>query len=87
MLYTEFGICAMLRSHNLTPKVPDFTHKNKVTNKEIEEWQKFLKRWILCVKRDDFDLYIQDKTMLLRDHVPKRSPMIAQRPKSIADLF
>ena len=38
------------------------------------EWQKSLKWWILCVKRDGFELYIQDETMLLQDHVPKRGP-------------
>ena len=64
----------MLRSHNFTPKVPDSTHKNKASNEKIEEWQKSLKRWILCVKRNGFELYIQDETMLLQDHVPKRGP-------------
>ena len=64
----------MLHRHNFTPKVPDSTHKNKATNEEIEEWQKSLKRWISCVKRDGFELYVQDETMLLQDHVPKRGP-------------
>ena len=63
----------MLRRHNFTPKVPDSTHKNKATNKEIEEWQEALKRWILCVKRDGFELHMQDETML-QGHVPKRGP-------------
>ena len=64
----------MLCRHNFTPMAPDSTHKNKATNKEIEEWQKSLKRWISCVKRDGFELYMQDETMLLQDHVPKRGP-------------
>ena len=72
--YTESGVRAMLRSHNFTPKVPNSTHKNKASNEKIEEWQKSLKRWILCVKRNGFELYIQDETMLLQDHVPKRGP-------------
>ena len=56
--YTESGIRDMLHRHNFTPKVPDSTHKNKATNEEIEEWQKSLKRWISCVKRDGFELYM-----------------------------
>ena len=72
--YTESGIRDMLHRHNFTPKVPDSTHKNKATNKEIEEWQKSMERWISCVKRDGFELYIQDETMRLQDHVPKRGP-------------
>ena len=54
----ESGIRDMLHRHNFISKVPDFTHKNKATNEEIEEWQKSLKRWISCVKRDDFELYV-----------------------------
>ena len=72
--YTESGIHDMLHRHNFTPKVPDSTHKNKATNEEIEEWQKSLKQWISYVKRDSFELYIQNETMLLQDHVPKRCP-------------
>ena len=72
--YTESGIPDMLRRHNFTPKVPDSTRKNKVTGKEIEQWQKSLKRWISCVKRGDFELYMQDETILLQNHVPKRGP-------------
>ncbi len=67
--YTESGIRDMLHRHNFTPKVPDSTHKNKATNEEIEEWQKSLKRWISCVKRDGFELYIQDETMLLQERI------------------
>ena len=52
----------------------DSTHKNKATYEEIEKWQKSLKRWISCVKRDGFELYMQDETMLLQNHVPKRGP-------------
>ena len=58
----------------LLQRCPDSTHKNKATNEEIEEWQEALKRWILCVKRDGFELYVQDETMLLQDQVPKRGP-------------
>ena len=72
--YMESRIRDMLHRHNFTPKVPDFTHKNKATNEEIEEWQKSLKRWISCVKRDGFEMYIQDETILLQDRVPKRGP-------------
>ena len=72
--HTESRIRDMLRRHNLAPKVPDSTYKNKATNKKIEEWQKSLKRWVSCVKRDGFELYIQDEIMLLQDHVSKRSP-------------
>ena len=57
----------MLHRHNFTPKVPDSAHKNKAISEEIEEWQKPLKRWISCAKRDGFDLYMQDETMLLQD--------------------
>ena len=85
--YTESGIRAMLRSHNFTPKVPDSTHKNKASNEEIEEWQEALKQWLSCVKRDGFETYVMDETILLQDYVPKRDPWFAQRPKSIADLF
>ena len=49
-------------------------HVQKLMHVAIEEWQKSLKRWISCVKRDGFELYIQDETMLLQDHVPKRGP-------------
>ena len=58
----------MLRRPNFAPKMPDFTHKNKVTDKEIEQWQKSLKRGISCVKRDGFELYMQDETILLQNH-------------------
>ena len=57
----------MLHRHNFTPKVPDSAHKNKATDEEIKEWQKPLKRWISCAKRDSFELYMQDETMLLQD--------------------
>ena len=66
----------MLYRYNFTPKVPDSTHKNKATNKEIGGWQKSLKWWISCVKRNGFELYIQDETMPLQDHVPKRGPWL-----------
>ena len=57
----------MLHSHNFTLKVPDSAHKNKATSEEIEEWQKLLKRWISCAKRDSFDLHMQDETIHLQD--------------------
>ena len=57
----------MLHSHNFTPKVPDSTHKNKATSEEIKEWQKSPKLCILCARRDSFELYMQDETMLLQD--------------------
>ena len=50
------------------------THKNKATNEAMEEWQKSLKRWISCAKRDGFEMYIQNETMLLQNHVPKLGP-------------
>ena len=84
--YTESGIRAMLRSHNFTPKVPDSTHKNKVSNEEIEEWQKALEWWLSCVKRDGFEMYVMNETILLHGYSKARS-MVAQRPKNIADLF
>ena len=77
----------MLRRHNFTPKMPDSTHKNKATNKEIEEWQKSLKRWISCVKRDGFELYIQDETMLLQDHIPKSDPWSLRSQKVLQTYF
>ena len=64
----------MLYGHNFTPKVPDSAHKNKAISEEIEEWQKPLKRWISCAKRDSFELYMQDETMLLQDCTLKRGP-------------
>ena len=64
----------MLHRHNFTPKVPDSTHKNKATNEEIEEWQKSPKRRISCVKRDGFEMYVMDETILLHDYVPRRGP-------------
>ena len=63
--YTESGIRAMLRIYNFTLKVPDSTHKNKASNEEIEEWQKTLKWWLSCVKRDGFEWYVMDETILL----------------------
>ena len=57
----------MLHSYNFTLKVPDSAHKNKAISEEIKEWQKPLKRWILCARRDGFELYMQDETMLLQD--------------------
>ena len=72
--YTESGIRDILRRHNFTPKVPDSTHKNKASSEQIEEWQKSLKRWISCVKRDGFELYVQDETILMHDYVTKRGP-------------
>ena len=64
----------MLRSHNFTPKVPDSTYKNKASNEEIEKWQKALKRWLSCVKRDGFKMYVMSETILLHGYVPKRGP-------------
>ena len=72
--YTESGIRDILRRHNFTPKVPDSTHKNKASNERIEEWQKSLKWWISCVKRDGFELYVQDETILFHDYVTKLGP-------------
>ena len=72
--YTESGIRDMLHRYNFTPKVPDSTHKNKAACEEIEEWQKSLKRWISCLKRDGFELYVQDETILMHDYVTKRGP-------------
>ena len=64
----------MLHRHNFTPNVPDSTHKNKASSEQIEELQKSLKRWISCVKRDGFELYIQNEAILMHDYVPKRGP-------------
>ncbi len=72
--YTESGIRDILRRRNFTPKVPDSTHKNKASSEQIEEWQKSLKRWISCVKRDGFELYVQDESILMHDYVTKRGP-------------
>ena len=69
--YTESGVRDILHRYNFTPKVPDSTHKNKATNEAIEEWQKSMKRWISCAKRDGFEMHIQNETML-QDYVPKR---------------
>ena len=86
VLYTESGIRDILHRHNFTPKVPDATHKNKATNEEVEKWQKSLKRWISCVKRDGFELYVIDETILLHDYSKARS-MVTKGPESTADLF
>ena len=85
--YTESGIPDMLCRHNFTSKMPDFAHKNKVTDKEIEQWQKSLKRWIPCVKRDGFELYMQDETILLHNHVPKRGPRPSGNQRVFASLL
>ena len=87
VLYTESGIRDILHRHNFTPKVPDATHKNKATNEEVEEWQKSLKRWISCVKRDDFELYVIDETILLHDYVPKRGPWSLKGQKVLRTYF
>ena len=85
--YTESGIPDMLRRHNFTPKMPDSAHKNKATDKEIEQWQKSLKRWISCVKRGGFELYMQDETILLQNHVPKRGPWSSRRQRVFVSLL
>ena len=72
--YTESGMRDMLHRHNLAPKMPNFTHKNKATAIEVKLWQKSLKRCVLCVKRDGFDLYVMDETILLHDYAPKHGP-------------
>ena len=87
VLYTESGIRDILHRHNFTPKVPDATHKNKATNEEVEEWQKSLKRWISCVKRDGFELYVMDETILLHDYVPKRGPWSPKGQKVLRTYF
>ena len=87
VLYTESGIRDILHRHNFTPKVPDATHKNKATNEEVEEWQKSLKRWISCVKRDDFELHVIDETILLHDYVPKRGPWSPKGQKVLRTYF
>ena len=84
--YTESAMRAILHRHNFTPKVPDFTHKNKATNKEVKRWQKYLKRWISCVKWDDFELYVMDETILLHDYVPKRGPW-SRRGQKILQIY
>ena len=86
-MYTESGIRDILHRHNFTPKVPDATHKNKATNEEVEEWQKSLKRWISCVKRDGFELYVMDETILLHDYVPKRGPWSPKGQKVLRTYF
>ena len=85
--YTESRIRVMLRSHNFTPKVPDSTHKNKASNEEIEEWQKALKWWLSCVKRDGFEMYVMDETILLQDYVPKRGPWSPRGQKVLQIYF
>ena len=85
--YTESGIRDMLRRHNFTPKVQDSTHKNKATNEEIEEWQKALKWWLSCVKRDDFEMYVIDETILLQDYVPKCGPWSPKGQKVLQTYF
>ena len=87
VLYTESGIRDILHRHNFTPKVPDATHKNKATNEEVEEWQKSLKRWISCVKRDNFELHVIDETILLHDYVPKRGPWSPKGQKVLRTYF
>ena len=87
VLYTESGIRDILHRHNFTPKVPDATHKNKATNEEVEEWQKSLKRWISCVKRDNFELHVIDETILLHDYVPKRGPWSPKGQKILRTYF
>ena len=85
--YTESGIRVMLRSHNFTPKVPDSTHKNKASNEKIEEWQKALKWWLSCIKRDGFEMYVMDETILLQDYVPKRGPWSSKGQKVLQTYF
>ena len=85
--YTESGIRDMLRRHNFTPKVPDFTHKNKATVREVKMWQESLKLWVSCVKRDDFELYVMDETILLQDYVPKRGPWSPKGQKILQIYF
>ena len=85
--YTESGIRDILHRYNFTPKVPDSTHKNKATNEAIEEWQKSLKRWISCAKRDGFEIYVVDETMLLQNHVPKRGPWSPKGQKVLQIYF
>ena len=85
--YTESAVRAMLYRHNFTPKVPDFTHKNKATAKEVKLWQKYLKEWISCVKRDSFELYVMDETILLQDYVSKRGPWLPKGQKVLQVYF
>ena len=72
--YTESGIRDILRRNNFTPKVPDAIHKRKAAISEIEQWQKELKPWISCVKRDGFELFVQDETYLKQDGKLKSDP-------------
>ncbi len=72
--YTESGIRDMLRRRSFTPKVPDAIHKRKATISEIEQWQKELKPWISCVKRDGFELFVQDEVWLEQDGKLKSGP-------------
>ena len=85
--YTESVMRAILRRHDFTPKVQDFTHKNRATNKEVKRWQKYLKWWISCVKRDGFELYVMDETILLQDYVPKRGPQSLKGQKMLQVYF
>ena len=85
--YTESGIRDMLHRYNFTPKVQDSTHKNKATGEEIEEWQKSLKWWISCAKRDGFEIYVVDETILLHDYVLKRGPWSSKDQKVLQTYF
>ena len=76
-----------MHRYNFAPKVPDSTHKNKATNEAIEEWQKSLKRRISCAKRDGFEIYAVDETMLLQNHVPKRGPWSPKGQKVLQIYF
>ena len=63
--YTESGIRDMLRRRSFTPKVPDAIHKrigNHFRDRTME-----LKPWISCVKRDGFELFVQDEVWLEQD--------------------
>ena len=93
-LKNEFGVDYSLSgmrnaTHhiNYTCKTMEPLHSNMQSIEDVLEWQHDMKKWFSCVKRDGFEMYVQDETMLLQDHVPKRGPWSPGGQKVFQILF
>ena len=72
--YSLSGMRNATHHINYTCKTMEPLHSNMQSIEDVLKWQHDMKKWFSCVKRDGFEMYVQDETMLLQDHVPKRGP-------------
>ena len=57
----------IMRLYNLSPKVAQKIHINRVNRKAVWNWRYYLKRRISCLEKDGFAVIMQDEAFFIHD--------------------